>query len=261
MLAVPNVAFVPPEHAALVHGIFEMLALAVGAAYYRLLRKRAGGGSILHGEGFVVAVGCVFGAAIGNKLVFWIEMPHLLAQYWTTPTLLFGGQSMVGGLLGGLVGVEIAKRLNGIAHSTGDVFVFPVLLGLMIGRTGCFLAGLADGTYGNPSGLPWAIDFGDGIPRHPTQLYEIAFAGLLWWGLARMQQRLAVQPGLLFKLMLVGYLGWRLLVDAIKPIPYVYPFGLSGIQWVCLIGLAVYLPVVWRQWRPVSMKHAEKRTQ
>lgn len=241
-------SFVPNEQAALVHGIFELLALSVGAAYYRLLRKRAGGGSILHGEGFAVAVGCIFGAAIGNKLVFWIEMPHLLAQYWTTPALLFGGQSMVGGLLGGLVGVEIAKKLNGIAHSTGDAFVFPVLLGLVIGRGGCFLAGLADGTHGNPSSLPWAVDFGDGISRHPTQLYEIAFAGLLWWGLAETRLRLAMPPGLLFKLMLVGYLGWRLLVDAIKPIPYAYPLGLSGIQWVCLFGLAIYLPVVWRQW-------------
>ncbi|MCG2576200.1 prolipoprotein diacylglyceryl transferase [Dechloromonas sp. XY25] len=254
-------SFIPAEQAALVHGIFEMLALVVGAAYYRLLRRRSGGGSILHGAGFVVAAGCVFGAAIGNKLVFWVEMPHLLAQYWTTPTVLFGGQSMVGGLLGGLIGVEIAKKLNGIAQSTGDAFVFPVLLGLMIGRAGCFLAGLADGTYGNPSGLPWAIDFGDGIPRHPTQLYEILFAGLLWWGLATARQRLALPPGLLFKLMLIAYLAWRLLVDAIKPIPYAYPFGLSGIQWVCLVGLVIYLPVVWRQWVSVLMRHTEKRAQ
>lgn len=240
--------FMATEQAALVHGLFEMLALAVGAAYYRRLRRQGGGGSILHGEGFVVAVGCVFGAAIGNKLVFWIEMPHLLAQHWNTPTLLLGGQSMVGGLLGGLIGIELAKKLNGISHSTGDAFVFPVLLGLMIGRTGCFLAGLADGTHGNPSDLPWAVDFGDGVPRHPTQLYEIVFAGLLWWWLARMRQRLAAQSGLLFKLMLVAYLGWRLAVDAIKPIPYAYPLGLSGIQWVCLCGLAIYLPRVVRQW-------------
>ncbi len=253
-----TMTFVPSEHAAQIHGIFEMLALTAGAAYYRLLRKRAGGGSILHGEGFVVAVGCIFGAAIGNKLVFWIEMPHLFVQHWNTPTLLFGGQSMVGGLLGGLIGVEIAKKLNGIAHSTGDAFVFPVLLGLMIGRVGCFLAGLADGTHGNPSGLPWAVDFGDGIPRHPTQLYEIGFAGLLWWGLATIRQRLAAQPGLLFKLLLVAYLGWRLLVDAIKPLPYAYPLGLSGIQWVCLLGLAIYLPVVWRQW-PATVSSHQRR--
>jgi prolipoprotein diacylglyceryltransferase len=128
----------------------------------------------------------------------------------------------------------------------------------MIGRVGCFLAGLEDGTFGNPSALPWAIDFGDGVPRHPTQLYEILFAGLLWWGLAGLRGRLAVRSGLLFKLMLVSYLGWRLLVDGIKPIPYVYPLGLSGIQWVCLIGLAIYLPLVWRLWPRVAAMAAEK---
>ena len=246
--------FIPGEHAALIHGIFEMLALSLGAAYYRLLRQGSGGGSILHGEGFVVAIGCIFGAAIGNKLVFWIEMPHLLPEYWATPTLLFGGQSMVGGLLGGLIGVEIAKKLNGITRSTGDAFVFPVLFGLMIGRVGCFLAGLEDGTFGNPTGLPWGIDFGDGVHRHPTQLYEILFAGLLWWGLAKIKSRLAMQPGLLFKLMLVAYLGWRLLVDAIKPIPYAYPLGMSGIQWVCLLALLFYLPLAYRQWVSVVTK-------
>lgn len=241
--------FVSHENAALVHGLFEMLALTVGAAYYRLLRRHSGGGNILQGEGFVVAVGCVFGAAIGNKLVFWIEMPHLLAQYWNTPNLLLGGQSMVGGLLGGLIGVEIAKKLNGIAHSTGDTFVFPVLLGLMIGRVGCFLAGLEDGTFGTPSNLPWAIDFGDGVPRHPTQLYEIVFAGVLWLVLAHSRTSLADRSGLLFKLLLVAYLLWRLLIDWLKPLPYAYPLGLSGIQWVCLLALMVYLPQVFCLWR------------
>ena len=31
-----------------------------------------------------------------------------------------------------------------------------------------------DFTYGTPTSLPWAHDFGDGVPRHPVQLYESA---------------------------------------------------------------------------------------
>jgi prolipoprotein diacylglyceryltransferase len=236
------------EYAALVHGFFEMLGLTVGAALYRRARRQIGGRGILAPGEFAIAVGCVFGAAIGNKAVFWIEMPHLFAQYWQTPTVLFGGQSMVGGLLGGLIGVEIAKKLAGITHSTGDAFVMPVLLGLAIGRVGCFLAGLEDGTFGVPTDLPWGINFGDGIRRHPTQLYEIAFAGALAWVLSLLQGRLADRPGLLFKLMVVAYLAWRLAVDGIKPVPYSYPLGLSGIQWVCLAALIVYLPATVRLW-------------
>lgn len=249
---------ISPEKAAWVHGLFETLALAIGAVYYRYLRRKSGAGSVLYGSEFAVAVGCVFGAAIGNKVVFWIEMPHLLVQHWTTPSLLLGGQSMVGGLLGGLIGVELAKWLTGITRSTGDAFVFPVLLGLMVGRIGCFLAGLADGTYGNPTTLPWGVDFGDGLPRHPTQLYEIVFAACLWWLLAHLRGQLADRSGLLFKLMLICYLAWRLTIDSIKPIPYAYPLGMSGIQWVCWLALLAYLPATLRQLLPSIVPKARK---
>ena len=66
--------------------------------------------------------------------------------------------------------------------------VFPLLLGMALGRVGCHLAGLTDGTYGTATTLPWALDLGDGVARHPTNLYEIGFllllAGLLWWARA-----------------------------------------------------------------------------
>jgi hypothetical protein len=71
------------------------------------------------------------------------------------------------------------KRYIGLRQSTGDLYAIPLALGIAIGRIGCFLTGLSDNTYGTPTNLPWAINFGDGIPRHPTQLYEIAFLLLL----------------------------------------------------------------------------------
>ncbi len=238
----------------LAHALFEAAAISIGAFYYRWLQRRAGVsvGALMQGTRFAVLLGCLFGAAIGNKLVFWIEMPHLLPQYWNRPEVWFAGQSMVGGLLGGLIGVELAKKWTGARASTGDAFVFPVLLALMIGRTGCFVAGLADGTYGVPTSLPWGIDFGDGILRHPTQLYEIAFAAALWWWLARQRAVLAVESGLMFKLTLSAYLFWRLLVDALKPVPFDYGFGLSGIQLVCIVALIFYLPLTLRQWRKLE---------
>lgn len=211
-------------HPHLVHGVFEALAIFVGAIYYRILWRRhnAQVQSPLAGEHFAVIIGCLLGAALGNKLVFWAEVPHLLPKYWNTPTLWLGGQSMVGGLLGGLVGVELAKHWTRIRRSTGDTFVFPILLGLIIGRIGCFLAGLADGTYGVATAWPWGIDLGDGIRRHPTSLYEILFAALLWAILRWLQALLAPQPGLMFKLMLCSYLLWRLFIDTLKPLPFDY---------------------------------------
>jgi prolipoprotein diacylglyceryltransferase len=243
------------HHPHLTHALFEAAAISAGAFYYRWLQQRAGVSvaALLEGGRFAVLLGCIFGAAIGNKLVFWIEMPHLLPLYWDKPEVWFAGQSMVGGLLGGLIGVELAKKLSGVSNSTGDAFVFPVLLGLMIGRVGCFVAGLDDGTFGVPTALPWGIDFGDGIPRHPTQLYEIVFAATLWQMLLRMRSGWATQPGLMFKVMLCSYLLWRLLVDGLKPVPYDYGFGLSGIQVVCAIALLIYVPLGFTQWRKLKV--------
>ena len=234
--------------------MFEAAALSIGAFYYRWLQQRAGVsvGALVEGGRFAVLLGCVFGAIIGNKLVFWIEVPHLLPQYWNKPEVWFAGQSMVGGLIGGLIGVELAKKLHGMRASTGDSFVFPVLLGLMIGRMGCFVAGLEDGTFGVPTNLPWGVDFGDGIPRHPTQLYEIAFAAVLWIVLRRVKDRWSAQPGLMFKAMLCAYLLWRLLVDGLKPVPFDYGFGCSGIQLVCAAALLAYAPLFVAQWKKLA---------
>lgn len=243
-------------HPHLFHAVCEALALSGGTYYYRWLQQRAGVpvSALLNGSRFAVLLGCIFGAAIGNKIMFWIEVPHLLPLFWNRLDIWFAGQSMVGGLLGGLIGVELAKKISGVHNSTGDAFVFPILLGLMIGRVGCFVAGLDDGTYGLPTTLPWGIDFGDGIPRHPTQLYEIAFAAILWMVLNRTKSVWANHPGLCFKVMLSSYLLWRLWVDGLKPVPFDYGLGwsvipLSGIQVACAIALMFYLPLGIVQWQ------------
>jgi prolipoprotein diacylglyceryltransferase len=241
----------------LYHSILEGAALTIGTYYYRWLKKREGVpiGELLNGGHFAVIIGCILGAAIGNKLMFWIEMPQLFTLYWNKPEVCFAGQSMVGGLLGGLIGVEVAKKLTGITSSTGDSFVFPILLGLIIGRVGCFISGLKDGTYGVPTALPWGIDFGDGIPRHPTQLYEILFAGTLWLVLNHLRAKLAIRPGLLFKTFLCSYLLWRLLIDALKPLPFDFGFGLSGIQCACAIALFIYIPASVSQWKKLQVTY------
>jgi phosphatidylglycerol:prolipoprotein diacylglycerol transferase len=224
------------------HQIFEVVAMAAGLQLYRLKR----GEGLLGSTQFPLMIGALLGAGVGNKLVFWLERVDLWQVALGNPMAWFAGQSMVGGLLGGLLGVELAKKLTGQTQSTGDRFVYPILLALSIGRIGCFIAGLTDGTSGNPSDLPWAVDFGDGITRHPTQLYEILFAALLWLLLVRGEKRLSVVPGLQFKLMLSAYWVWRLVIDFLKPLPFEWFWGLSGIQVTCLAALILYLPLVWR---------------
>jgi phosphatidylglycerol---prolipoprotein diacylglyceryl transferase len=237
----------------MVHATIEGAALALGALAYRRARDRSGTPVALHGRPFWVLVGCLLGAGLGNKVVAWLEIPQSLASPdgWN---MLLGGQSMVGGLLGGLLGTEAAKRLVGWRSSTGDLFVIPILLGLAVGRVGCFLAGLHDATYGLPTGLPWGVDLGDGIPRHPVQLYEIAWAATagIVLSLPKIVALTAPVPGLRFRLLLCGYLAWRLVIDGLKPVPYAWPLGLSGIQWTCIVALAFYAPGTVRALRSLA---------
>jgi prolipoprotein diacylglyceryltransferase len=151
---------------------------------------------------------------------------------------LMSGKTVVGGLAGGLIAVELTKQRLGIRQATGDLFVVPLALGIAIGRIGCFFGGLSDRTYGTPTALPWGVDFGDGIARHPTQLYETAFLVVLASALAWFARR-PHRQGDVFTIFLASYMAFRLLVDFIKP--EVRPaLGLSAIQWTALAVLLYY---------------------
>jgi phosphatidylglycerol---prolipoprotein diacylglyceryl transferase len=231
--------------AAWVHTAFEYLGIATGAWLWRRQLRTQQLGGPLSDRNFAVVVGLLLGAAIGNKTVFLIERPDVALAIWHGQAL-WPGQSIVGGLLGGLIGVELAKWATRQTRSTGDALVVPLVAGIAIGRLGCFLAGLHDDTYGLPTTLPWGVDLGDGVLRHPSPLYEIDFLAVLVAGLWHLRQRLSAVPGLQFKLFLAAYLLWRLLGDGLKPVRQPYLFGLSGIQWTCIVALLFYAPLVWR---------------
>ena len=228
------------------HFVFEILAYAGGFQLYLLLRRRGANprAAVPFEQNMWLLVGCVFGAIAGSKLLAWIESaPQYAAAIRTNPVAVLGGKTIVGGLLGGWIGVEIAKRLLGIRHSTGDLYVLPLVLGIAVGRIGCFLTGLADHTHGVHTSLPWGVDFGDG-PRHPTQLYEIACLALLGVALA-LRARAPYRNGELFRLFMLGYLAFRFAVEFIKP-TWKPCLGVSPIQLACLLGCAACIYGLWR---------------
>ena len=152
----------------------------------------------------------------------------------SSPLYLIGGQTIVGGLLGGWLAVEWTKQRAGITVPTGDLFAVPVAVGAGIGRIGCFLSGLPDGTFGLPTSLAWGVDFGDGVRRHPTALYESLFllglaGALAAWAPARRGDR--------FLGLVAAYLAFRVGVEFLKPgVPLVA--GLTAIQAASLAGIA-----------------------
>src|SRR5262249_43643619 len=82
------------------------------------------------------------------------------------------GRSIEGAVAGGVVAGEPSKAPGAIRTRTGARFALPFCVGVAVGRVGCYFAGLDDFTYGTPTTLPWGHDFGDGVMRHPVQLYE-----------------------------------------------------------------------------------------
>lgn len=215
------------------HPLFEALGYALGFQAYKRARQRVG--DVLEEEQrWTVIAAAAVGALLGSRLLGLLEQAPRLHIAWSQVFLPGGGKTIVGGLLGGWLAVEFIKKLRSITTRTGDLFAIPLCLGIAVGRVGCLLAGLADDTYGKPTSLPWAVNFGDGIGRHPTQAYEILFLGALlvllrWYGNRPHAQ------GALFRLFMAAYLSWRLLIDFLKPQPLIA--GLNWIQWACLAGL------------------------
>ncbi len=224
------------------HFIFESLAYIVAFRIY--LRDRNTHGDHLNQHTrWNVIVAAVIGAALGSKLLYLLEDPAETLHRWTDFQYLWGGKTVVGAILGGTIAVELMKLHSGIRTRTGDLFAIPLCIGIAIGRIGCLLAGKQDDTFGSPTLLPWGIDLGDGVKRHPVQIYEMIAMIVLAVLLSRVRTpRFAI--GDRYRLFMLAYLSWRLAVDSIKP--GVHFAGLTIIQWTCAAALLWYLPDLWR---------------
>lgn len=225
-----------------VHFVCETLAYTIGFRYYVYLRSRQHD-LISDHHRMIIFVGAAIGGFIGSHILGVLERPDQFGEM--SLAYFMGNTTIVGGLLGGLAGVEITKKIIGVSASSGDLMVYPIILAMLVGRLGCFLAGLPDGTYGIASNLPWAINFGDGVRRHPTNLYEMLFWILLWITISQAERRINLADGSRFKLMMVAYLVFRFASEFIKP-DYFFSFGLSSIQLACLAGLVYYYRFILR---------------
>jgi phosphatidylglycerol---prolipoprotein diacylglyceryl transferase len=222
------------------HLLCETLAYFIAARLY--WRASAGGRQPPPTDRFLLLASAILGAAIGSKSLHVLE--HLPAlRDAADRSLWLAGKSVLGGFLGGTLGVEIAKRAIGWRVPTGDAWVAAIAAGLIIGRLGCQLSGTWDLTYGTPTTLPWAWNYGDGIGRHPTAAYEMLAVAALY---AVVHSRWVLAPGARFAALLGGYAGIRFVLEFFKPpfgapaegsLPVAMYAGLTAIQWAAIVGM------------------------
>jgi phosphatidylglycerol---prolipoprotein diacylglyceryl transferase len=185
----------------------------------------------------IVSMGALAGGCLGAKAPFLVLDPRALT---TLGVWLENGRTITYGLVGGYLGVEAAKWAAGIKVKTGDSLVVPLAASVAVGRLGCFVGGCC---YGAATSVPWSVDFGDGVARHPTQLYEFVFhasaAVLLWQaGLRGLFERQRV------KLYIAAYLVYRFLTEWIRPEPRM-ALGLTFYQLSVPPMLALFAWLAW----------------
>lgn len=224
-----------------VHLVLEYAAFFVAYRYYVHLKKRTT--DVISSENrLVIVLGAAIGALIGSRFMAYMENPIWPITLQNLLTL-FNAKTIMGGLFGGLLGVELTKKIIGEKNSSGDLFTFPIILGIAIGRVGCFLMGTNEFTYGVETSSFLGMNLGDGLNRHPLALYEIVYLIALFIFLKKIIPYTSRSNGLRFQLFMIAYFGFRFLEEFLKPNEF-YFFHLSSIQWLCIVCWIYYLPTL-----------------
>jgi phosphatidylglycerol:prolipoprotein diacylglycerol transferase len=222
----------------LAYFLFMVLAFVVFVLARRLQPRSPDDPILPFSVRFYLTTAAFVGGTLGAKLPF-----ALSADFWTTTAWLGDGKTIMTGLMGAYVAVEITKILLGVKVKTGDTYALPLALAIAVGRWGCFFNGCC---YGTVTTLSWGVPFvqqdGSTAMCHPTQVYESLFHLSMAFVLAALIRRgLLVHQRL--KFYLIGYAVYRFLTEFIRPEP-VWLLGLTYYQWAALI-LAFGLIIQW----------------
>jgi phosphatidylglycerol:prolipoprotein diacylglycerol transferase len=190
----------------------------------------------------------ILGTIIGGRLGY--VLFYKPAEYLTEPWRIFyvweGGMSFHGGMIGVIIAMWLfahTRKQNWLAITD---FIAPLVpVGLGAGRLGNFINAEL---WGRPTNVPWAMIFPnvDNVPRHPSQLYELALEGIvlfvILWGFSSKPRPRGAVSGLF----LVCYGCFRFIVEFTRqPDSFLgtLALGLTMGQWLSLpmilIGVAL----------------------
>ena len=245
-------------------GVMMFLSFMVGGLTMRPIMREKG---IDPERAWDVIFMGVIGGIIGAKLYYVLLNWQDTAADPLAMILSRGGMVWYGGFLGATALVVWDTRRSGLPVSvTADVVAAPLALCYAVGRVGCFLVG---DDWGRPTDLPWGIAFPNGsppttvssieqsfamtvdpalierygnvIPVHPTQLYEVALSLIFFavlWGLRNHEHR----GGWLFMLWLILAGSGRFVIEILraKDDRFFGPLTLAQMISVGLVAVGVW---------------------
>ncbi len=160
---------------------------------------------------FYLALGLILGARLGYvlfyNLSYYLHNPSKIIAVWE------GGMSFHGGLIGSIISaVFFLKRRRYDLLLFSDLIILPAPIGIMFGRMGNFINGEL---YGRVTNVPWAMVFPSGgpLPRHPSQLYEAFFEGVLLFLILFSLRDKKMPNGSLFSIFLTLYGTFRFFLE------------------------------------------------
>ena len=204
------------------YAVFQILALLTAL----LLRRPA---PLPPLQRWMILAAALIGAGIGAKLPFAILSKE---PFFSGPAWFADGKTILSGIAGAYLCVELAKAAMGIRVKTGDSFAVPLAAAVAVGRWGCFFNGCC--------GAPL-------VP--PIESAFHASMAVLLWRLQRVE-RLRWQ---LLKLYLIAYCGFRFVIEFIRTEPRLAG-GLTAYQYGAA-AMAAILAFLW--WRDEQLKALE----
>ncbi len=200
-----------------------------------------------------VIVGGRLGYVLFYKPGYYLEHPLEAFMLWK------GGMASHGGIIGVITVMWLWARAKGKSFLQVADFVVPLVpLGLGAGRIGNFINGELWGRAADPNVWPWAMIFpqaNDGVPRHPSQLYQFLGEGVFLFVLLWLFSRKPRPTGVVGAMFLIGYGVQRLITEfAREPDNFLglLAFKLSMGQWLSLPMIAIGLVLfVMLQRKPV----------